>query len=185
MLVAAHLCFIRDTLGGLRLFKYLTVLLIVTDTRCAILNEHVKFYHSEMASRIAGPIPTHEIYELPLVGCWTALAKSRFGGSLGNLNVPRCQANVSPANGHCMDSACGYTGKNYIRENIKRIKQYQKASLMRKTSLGNIFSPTVKLVHERGMNRLPSRPSTAVSRPKCCSKENQISTQVNDFLLLP
>lgn len=129
-----------------------------------------------MASRIAGPIPTHEIYELPLVGSRTPLAQSRFGGSLGNLNVPRWQANFLPTNRHGMDSACG---KNHIRENIRRIRKYQKASLLRKSSLGNIFVPKVKTVHELGSYGLPSRPSTAVPRPHRFSKENQMPTQLD------
>ncbi|KAF7256297.1 hypothetical protein EG68_06945 [Paragonimus skrjabini miyazakii] len=83
-----------------------------------------------MTSKLSGPIPTHEIYEEQNVTSkpYSSLERTKLGGSLGKLDVLQWQSNTSSVHSSQLYLSIGRPSKNYIRDNIRRLRQYQKVA---------------------------------------------------------
>ncbi|KAF6774922.1 hypothetical protein AHF37_06116 [Paragonimus kellicotti] len=89
-----------------------------------------------MTSKLSGPIPNHEIYEEQNVTSkpYSSLERTKLGGSLGNLDVLQWQSNTSSVHSSQLYLSVGQPPKNYIRENIRRLRQYQKIASLKKST---------------------------------------------------
>ncbi|KAF8567097.1 hypothetical protein P879_03508 [Paragonimus westermani] len=89
-----------------------------------------------MTSKLSGPIPTHEIYEEQNVTSkpYSSLERTKLGGSLGKLDVLQWQSKTPSVRSSQLYLSISQPSKNHIRENIRRLRQYQKVASLKKST---------------------------------------------------